>query len=207
VRSAGRLYFCNRATPRAELLLARLAAASGRRSLYGGRRLYASPEVAFSFHPREQYPVRRHPMGSCRLGGHFLVRRSATAHPPAPAGSDRQAFRLFASGLCPRFCANSTSVFSSDSLLIASFARVLADALYGGRATIAPFGDFAGRPEILDAMRASPQALGTAAVGPDGYPDLAAGQVFPHPPGHDCIFDRSGCTDVYDAADSVASCR
>ena len=59
--------------------------------------------------------------------------------------------------------------------------QVLNDVLPDGKVTIEPFGEFTVAPEIVAALRARPREYLSGTMGPDVFPDLAAGQMTVHP--------------------------
>jgi len=59
--------------------------------------------------------------------------------------------------------------------------QVLNDLTVDGRVTIVGLGDFAVDPEIVDALREYPDEYRMGSIGPDGFPDLAGGQLTTHP--------------------------
>lgn len=58
--------------------------------------------------------------------------------------------------------------------------EVLNDLLDDGTLTIEPFGAFSVRAEVLDALRIHDRAYRMGNIGPDGFPDIAAGQLTAH---------------------------
>ncbi len=59
--------------------------------------------------------------------------------------------------------------------------EVLNDLLPDGKLTIAPFGEFTVKPEIVRALRDHAKAYRMGHIGPDGFPDVIAGQMTAHP--------------------------
>jgi len=59
--------------------------------------------------------------------------------------------------------------------------QVLNDLLADGRVAVPEFGDFAVDPEIVDALRDYSDEYRMGSIGPDGFPDMAGGQMTTHP--------------------------
>jgi hypothetical protein len=75
----------------------------------------------------------------------------------------------------------STALCAFDTRTHVYVGQEILNDLQDGKLTIAPYGEFAVDPMIVSSIINNPSIFRMGTVGPDGYPDIAAGQVTAHP--------------------------
>jgi hypothetical protein len=73
-----------------------------------------------------------------------------------------------------------TSLFSFDTRTHVYVGQEIINDIQDGKVNIAPFGEFSVDSKIVDAIKNNPSIYRMGTVGPDGFPDIAAGQVTVH---------------------------